>query len=72
MVQQGFYPDPKSPDWVHHYGAIDETVPYAYEGKTVGVYHDEYGAVPTIEPMSLLVGVVIGAVAFIIFKKVTK
>jgi len=44
------------------YGAIDETVPYGYQGRTVPVYHDAYGTFPTIEPLSLLLGAVAGAV----------
>ena len=51
------------------FGAIDETVPYGYDGKTVPVYSNAYGALPAIDPMSLLLGAVAGVVGVFLYKK---
>ncbi len=79
-LEQTFRPSPTDPNWLGNVPATTKAVTYGISGRQQQTYQDAYGAEPvqvpfttwTVEPVSVLVGAVIGIVGVFLYNKYVK
>jgi len=74
-LEANFRPNPADPNWLGTIPVSTRAVTYGQDGRSTQVYQDQYGTDVmgvSIDPLSLLVGGVIGLVAMVLYNKYKK